>query len=96
MAGCPAPGVTENPLDTPEEGPTVVSVCYVPLFADRAEEIEPAAREACAEAGVPDAAPEYWKRTIILNECPLFKKARAAFFCKRGGDTGTATKEPPD
>ena len=81
LGGCAAPGPTKNPLDTPEDGPPVVSVCYAPLVTDRAGEIEQLARDACAGAGVRDATLRYWKRDVILNDCPLFKKSRIAYFC---------------
>ena len=86
LGGCPAPGPTGNPLDTPLEGPPVVSVCYAPLVTDRAGEIEPVARTACADAGVADATLGYWKRTAILNDCPLLKKSRIAYVCLPAGD----------
>ena len=59
----------------------MVSLCYAPLVADRAAEIAPVARDACAGAGVPDATLRYWKRNLILNDCPLLKKGRIAYFC---------------
>jgi hypothetical protein len=82
LGGCPAPGLTENPLDTLEDGPPVVSVCYAPLVTDRVSEVEPVARDACTEAGIPNAALRYWKTSHFLNDCPLFKKSRIAYFCK--------------
>lgn len=59
----------------------MVSVCYPPLVSGQGDEIEAVARAACAEAGVPDAILRPWKRTVILNECPLLKKSRIAYFC---------------
>ncbi len=81
LAGCPAPGLTENPLDTPQDGPPVVSVCYPPLVTDLARETAPVALKACAAAGVEDATLQAWKRTHILNDCPLLKKSRIAYRC---------------
>jgi len=82
LAGCPSPGLTSNPLNTPEEGPVVVSVCYPPGVTDIETEILPIAAEACAEAGLPVDRPRRWKRTWFLNDCPLFKSMRAAFICQ--------------
>jgi len=59
----------------------VVSVCYAPLVTDRAAEVEPVARKACATAGVADARLQVWKTTHLLNECPLLKKSRIAYRC---------------
>ena len=81
LAGCPAPGLTENPLHVPEQVPPVVSFCYAPLVTDRDAEILPLAVEACDAAGVADAAPREWRRHLLFNECPLFKKARVAYVC---------------
>lgn len=81
LGGCPAPGITENPLDSPTDGPPVVSVCYAPAVTDRAAEVEPVAREACAAAGVENARLQAWKTTHLLNDCPLLKKSRIAYFC---------------
>lgn len=82
LGGCPAPGVTENPLNTPEEGPPVVSFCYAPLVTDRRTEILPLAREACTEAAGDAVQPVRWKRNFFLNECPLFKKMRVSYVCR--------------
>jgi hypothetical protein len=95
IGGCAAPGPTENPLDTPEDGLPVVSVCYAPLLADRVDDIEPVAREACAAAGIPDATLRYWKKDHILNECPLFKKSRISFYCEPGAAGGGAAVPGP-
>ena len=89
LAGCADPGVTENPLDTPEDGQPVVSVCYPPLVTER-QELQPVATDACETSGVADASVRYWKKNLVLNECPLFKKARASFYC----DAGAAPAEP--
>jgi len=59
----------------------VVSLCYAPLVTDRAREIAPVARDACAAAGVADATLQYWEKSLILNDCPLLKKGRIAYFC---------------
>ena len=88
-AGCASPGTTENPLNTPEDGPPVVSVCYPPLVTDRAV-VTGIAHEACGETGIADVEPSYWKRTLIFNECPLFKKMRASFRCVSAADSGDA------
>lgn len=83
LAGCPTPGVTSNPLSTPEEGDPVVSVCYPPLVTDDGE-VTPIALEACANAGVDDPELRYWKKNLVFNDCPLFKKARRSWFCEPG------------
>ncbi len=88
-AGCASPGTTENPLNTPEDGPTVVSVCYPPLVSDRAVVTE-IALEACGGTGIADVETRYWKRTLIFNECPLFKKMRASFRCVSAAESGDA------
>lgn len=80
--------MTSNPLNTPKDGPPVVSVCYAPLFTDRSRDVEPVAREACAEAGIPDATLRYWTNTSIFNDCPLLKKSRAAYICLPAGAMG--------
>ncbi|UCH73577.1 MAG: hypothetical protein JSU82_14735 [Rhodospirillales bacterium] len=79
--GCAGPGITENPLDTPAEGPPVVSVCYAPLAGEPSDEIERLAREACAAAGVTEARLQHWKSDHILNDCPLLKKSRISYHC---------------
>ncbi len=89
LTGCASPGATENPLNTPEDGPPVVSVCYPPLVTDRAV-ITGIALAACKETGIADVEPGYWKRTLIFNECPLFKKMRASFRCVSAAETGDA------
>ena len=76
----------------------MVSLCYAPLVADRAAEIAPVARDACAGAGVPDATLRYWKRNLILNDCPLLKKGRIAYFClpaAPGGNGGATAPAAP-
>ena len=93
LAGCPDPGVTENPLDTPEGGRPVVSVCYAPLVTDRAE-LQPVAAAACDATGVGDASVRYWKKNLVLNECPLFKKARASFYCEAGAAPAEPDRAP--
>lgn len=93
LAGCPDPGVTENPLDTPEGGRPVVSVCYPPLVTDRAE-LEPVAAAACETSGVGDASLRYWKKNLILNECPLLKKARMSFYCDEGAGAAGPDRAP--
>lgn len=87
LAACADPGTTENPLNTPEDGPPVVSVCYAPLVTDRAVVTE-IAQAACEETGIADVELRYWKRTLIFNDCPLFKKMRAAFRCVGAAETG--------
>lgn len=82
LGGCPAPGLTTNPFDTPRDGPPVISVCYAPGVTDRKSEIMPIAREGCAEATVGDVEPRFWKRTFFLNDCPLFKPMRISFSCE--------------
>lgn len=59
----------------------MVSFCYPPLVTDRDEDILPLAREACAEAGGDSVEPVHWKRSFLLNECPLFKKMRVSYQC---------------
>ena len=81
IGGCAAPGITENPLGTPAEGPPVVSVCYAPLAGDSSDEIERIARKACAATGVAEARLQHWKRDYILNDCPLLKKSRISYHC---------------
>lgn len=90
LAGCPAPGLTANPLNTPEEGPAVVSVCYAPGATDREVEVLPIAVEACAAAGAPVERPRVWKRTWFLNDCPLFKSMRIAYICEPDPDAPPA------
>ncbi len=86
-AGCADPGATENPLNTPEDGPPVVSVCYPPLVTDQAV-IAEIALAACGEAGVADVELDYWTWALIFNECPLFKKMRISFRCVNTAGTG--------
>ena len=93
-AGCADPGTTENPLNTPEDGPPVVSVCYPPLVTDRAV-VTGIALEACGETGIDDVELGYWKRTLIFNDCPLFKKMRAAFRCVSAAETGDPEPDEP-
>jgi hypothetical protein len=95
LGGCPAPGITENPLDAPEDGPPVVSVCYAPAVTDLAEEVEPVAQEACAVADVENARLRYWKKTHLLNDCPLFKKSRIAYFCMSAETAGSGGAAAP-
>lgn len=82
LGGCPAPAITENPLNTPDEGPLVVSVCYAPGVTDFEKEIIPVAVEACREGGAPVERPRKWKRTFFLNDCPLLKTMRIAYICE--------------
>ena len=82
LSGCPDPALTSNPLNTPEEGPVVVSVCYPPGATDLEAETLPIAVAACADAGVPVERPRQWKRTFFLNDCPLFKVMRVAYICQ--------------
>ncbi len=93
-AGCADPGVTEIPLYTPEDGPPVVSVCYPPLVTDRAV-VTGIALEACKETGIADVETGYWKRTLIFNECPLFKKMRASFRCVSAAESSDADPGAP-
>jgi len=86
LAGCPDPTVTANPLDTPAKGPPVVSVCYPPLVTDLEKEVRPLAVGACANKGSPTKDPRPWKRTFFLNNCPLFKAMRIAYYCEEGAD----------
>ena len=90
--GCADPGTTENPLNTPEDGPPVVSVCYPPLVTEQAE-ITSIALEACRETGIADAETGYWKRSLIFNDCPLFKKMRASFRCVSAAESGDSGPE---
>lgn len=93
LAGCPDPGITENPLDTPDIGRPVVSVCYPPLVTER-QELEPVAAAACETSGVDDASLRYWKKNLVLNECPLFKKARMSFYCEKGAGAAEPDRAP--
>lgn len=86
LGGCPNPALTSNPLNTPEDGPVVVSVCYSPGVTDLETEILPIAVEACAGAGVPVDRPRQWKRIFFLNDCPLFKAMRIAYICQPDPD----------
>ena len=81
LGGCPNPALTSNPLNTPEEEPVVVSVCYPPGVTDLETETLPIAVEACAKAGVAVERPRQWKRTFFVNDCPLFKAMRVAYIC---------------
>lgn len=95
LGGCPAPGITENPLDSPTDGPPIVSVCYAPTVTDLSAEVEPVAQEACAAAGVENSRLRYWKKTHFLNDCPLLKKSRIAYYCLPS-ETGTnGSMAPP-
>lgn len=94
VSGCPDPGLTENPLGTPDSGPPVVSVCYPPLVTDRAE-IDGVALAGCEEAGIERPELAYWKRTVIFNDCPLFKKVRAAYECRPGADAKPPAPQLP-
>jgi hypothetical protein len=82
LGGCSDPALTSNPLDTPVDGPVVVSVCYAPGATDLELETLPIAVEACADVGAPVDRPRQWKRTFFLNECPLFKVMRVAYICQ--------------
>lgn len=95
LGGCSAPGITENPVDAPVGGAPVVSVCYAPGVADRAAEVEPVARKACAAAGVADARLQYWDTSHLLNECPLLKKSRISYRCLPAGTDGKGAPAPP-
>ncbi len=86
LGGCPDPALTSNPLNKPEDGPVVVSVCYPPGVTDLETETLPIAVEACADAGVPVERPRRWKRTFFLNDCPLFKAMRVAYICRPDPD----------
>lgn len=86
--------MTTNPPSRWEDGPIVVSVCYAPGVTDVENEVLPIAIDACAEEGVPDAAPRRWKRTYFLNECPLFKAMRAAYICDPAPVSGPASRAP--
>ena len=93
LSGCPAPGLTENPLNTPDEGPAVVSVCYPPGVTDIDSEVLPIAVEACKAAGAAVDRPRRWKRTWFVNECPLFKSMRVTYICEQ--DAGEPSAEEP-
>jgi hypothetical protein len=82
LGGCPDPALTSNPLNTPDDGPVVVSVCYPPMATDLEAETLPLAVEACAKIGEPVDRPRQWKRTFFLNDCPLFKAMRVAYICQ--------------
>jgi hypothetical protein len=82
LGGCPDPALTSNPLNAPEDGPAVVSVCYPPMVTDIETETRPIAAEACAAIGEPVERPLQWKRTFFLNDCPLFKAMRVAYICQ--------------
>jgi hypothetical protein len=86
LASCPNPSMTANPLDTPGTRPRVVSVCYAPLVTDLETEVRPLAVTACANRGSPTQDPRPWKRTFFLNNCPLFKAMRIAYYCENGAD----------
>jgi hypothetical protein len=94
LSGCPDPALTSNPLNTPEEAPIVVSVCYPPMVTDLETETLPIAVEACASAGAPVERPRRWKRTFFLNDCPLFKAMRVAYICQPDPD-GPPPPAPP-
>lgn len=83
LAGCPDPGLTTNPLNTPEDGLPVVSVCYPPLVTDDGE-VTPLAMNGCTEAGIDGPELRYWKKNLVFNDCPLLKKARRSWFCEAG------------
>jgi len=74
------PTVTTDPLHRPAAGGAVVSVCYDASDHGR-REIEQIALEACP---TPTAAVTPWRVDTLLNECPLFKKARISFRCIPG------------
>jgi hypothetical protein len=94
-AGCADPGTTENPLNTPEDGPPVVSVCYPPMVTDRAV-VTGIAQAACEETEIADVETRYWKRTLIFNDCPVFKKMRASFRCVSAAKNDGAGAAPPE
>ncbi len=87
--------MTENPLNTPDEGPAVVSVCYPPGVTDIDSEELPIAVEACKAAGATVDRPRRWKRTWFVNECPLFKSMRVAYICEPDADEPAAEETPP-
>jgi len=93
LGGCPAPGLTQNPPDTPEDGAPVVSYCYAPVATDRETEIRPLAEEACAAAVTGAVDTVYWRRSYFLNECPLLKKVRVSYVCR---PVPAAAPAPPD
>ena len=92
LAGCGDPGPTTNPGDVTVGESWIVSVCYPPLVTGR-DEIEAIAAESCEAAGLKSPQLVYWKRSLIFNDCPLFKKMRASFECQAQG--GADSKTPP-
>ena len=94
LAGCGDPGPTTNPGDVTVGESWVVSVCYPPLVTER-DEIEAIATESCEAAGLKSPQLVYWKRSLIFNDCPLFKKMRASFECQAQGGADSKTPPPP-
>ena len=95
LAGCGDPGPTTNPAGVKVGESWVVSVCYPPWLTGR-DEIEAIAVESCEAAGLKSAQLVYWKRSLIFNDCPLFKKMRASFECQAQGGADSKTPPPPE
>ena len=79
FVGCTtAPTITSSDYAKDEpEGYTVVSVCYSPSDATRAE----IAAKAIASCPIDTNAVEPWDKDFIINDCPILKKNRVTFLC---------------
>ena len=79
LVGCTAaPSVTSSDYAKDEpDGYTVISICYSPSDATRAE-ITAKALESCP-IGANSVEP--WDKDLVINDCPILKKNRVTFLC---------------